>query len=111
MYHKNTLLLHLLFVSVEFFAERRIIKDGSIAIEGNKIIDVGKTDDLRKNHKADRIIDASANIVSPGMIDSHTHHYELFGRTLSFDRNLGDWLQNVTLPLIGAMTEEEQDNE
>jgi 5-methylthioadenosine/S-adenosylhomocysteine deaminase len=87
--------------------ERRIIKDGSIAIEGNKIIDIGRTDDLRKNHKADRIIDAGSSIVAPGLIDSHTHHYELFGRTLSFDRNLGDWLQNLTLPLIGAMTEED----
>ena len=38
--------------------KRRIIKNGAVAIDGNKIVDVGKTDDLIKKYKADEVIDA-----------------------------------------------------
>ena len=53
--------------------QRRIIKDGAIAIEGDKIIDVGKTDELSKKYSADTVIDARDRIVGPGFVDAHTH--------------------------------------
>jgi len=46
-----------------------IIKDGSIAIKEDKIVDIGKN--LRYN--AEKTIDASNKVVMPGFVDPHTH--------------------------------------
>ena len=46
-----------------------IIKDGSIAIKEDKIVDIGKN--LRYN--AEKTIDASKKVVMPGFVDQHTH--------------------------------------
>lgn len=50
-----------------------IIRDGAVAIKDNKIIDVGKTDELMRKYSPDIKIDASNKIVLPGFIDAHTH--------------------------------------
>ena len=47
----------------------RLIKDGVVVYEGNRIIHVGKTFDAR----ADATIDASGKLVAPGFIDTHVH--------------------------------------
>ena len=54
-------------------AQRRIIKDGSVLIEGNRIVDVGKGEALEKRYQAERVIDARNKIVMPGVIDSQVH--------------------------------------
>lgn len=48
----------------------RLIKDGVVVYEGNRIIHVGKTFDAR----ADATIDASGKLVAPGFIDTHVHY-------------------------------------
>jgi len=35
--------------------ERRVIKNGSIAVEDNKIVELGEADDMKKKYKTDRI--------------------------------------------------------
>ena len=62
--------------------ELGIIKNGMIAINNQKIIDVGS--DL--NYKAKKIIDATGNIVVPGFVDPHTHL--IFGGSREFEL---DW--------------------
>lgn len=47
----------------------RILTDGVIVVEGNEIVHVGKTFD----GQVDRTIDARGAIVTPGMINTHTH--------------------------------------
>lgn len=49
-------------------AQRRILK-GDVVIDGEKIVSVGPT----YNGTADREIDASGDIVIPGMVNTHTH--------------------------------------
>lgn len=51
------------------------IRDGAIAIAGERIIAVGTTADVNAAVDAAnaRIIDASGKIVAPGFVDSHTH--------------------------------------
>ena len=53
--------------------ERRIIKDGSVAVDGNKITEVGEDQVLRKKYKADKVIEAKGRLVLPGFINAHTH--------------------------------------
>ena len=49
-------------------AQRRILR-GDVVIDGDNIVSVGD----RYNGTADREIDASGDIVMPGMINTHTH--------------------------------------
>jgi len=53
-----------------------IIRNGAIAIKGEKIIWVGRTEELPKEfglNLEDQEIDATGKVVIPGLIDSHTH--------------------------------------
>jgi len=47
-------------------ASRRIIRDGAVVVEGDKIVEVGKTSDLKKKFTVDIEIDAAKKIVMPG---------------------------------------------
>lgn len=47
-----------------------IIKDGAVAIKGEKIVAVGKTDDIDGSGD---VIDATGKVVMPGFVDPHTH--------------------------------------
>ncbi len=57
--------------------ELAIINNGALAIKGDKIIFVGKTEDLEKQVKIDpkktKKIDAKGKLVSPGFVDPHVH--------------------------------------
>ncbi|TET71697.1 amidohydrolase, partial [Candidatus Bathyarchaeota archaeon] len=51
-----------------------MIEDGAVAIEGNEIVAVGKTDELKKEHSgAERVFDATGKAVLPGFVDAHVH--------------------------------------
>lgn len=50
-----------------------LIEDGAIAIADKKIVSVGKTDDIRSKYNADEVIHAYGKVVTPGLIDCHTH--------------------------------------
>ena len=52
--------------------ERRIIRNGSLVIRGQNIIQVGKTDDMT-DVQADRVIDAKDMVVTPGFVNGHMH--------------------------------------
>src|SRR6516162_10993540 len=52
--------------------QRRIIRDGSIVIEGSRIMHVGKALDLAAV-ATERIIDARAMVVTPGFFNGHMH--------------------------------------
>ncbi|MFH1179974.1 MAG: amidohydrolase family protein, partial [Candidatus Bathyarchaeota archaeon] len=61
---------------------RRIIEDGAVAIEGNKIIETGKTEELVKKHQSDTVIDATRMVIMPGLMDGHAHAGHSLLRTL-----------------------------
>lgn len=51
------------------------VLEGSIAIEDGRIVGVGKTDEILKQHRAEEVIDAQGRIVTPGFVCAHTHLY------------------------------------
>ena len=53
--------------------QRQIIEDGAVAVEKDRIVDVGRSADLAARHTARRTIDASGKAVLPGLIDGHAH--------------------------------------
>jgi len=50
-----------------------VLTDGAIAVEGNRIVAVGATSEVSRDHKADRVIDARGSAVLPGIVNVHTH--------------------------------------
>ncbi len=86
--------------------ERRIIKDGGIVIEGNRIVKVGKREDLDKDylHHTDIVIDASRKIVMPGLIDLHVHMAQAMIRGMAQYVRLIPWLKDYVWPLQGHYT-------
>ena len=47
--------------------QRRIIEDGAVAIERDRIVEVGPTDEVRARHRAAHVIDAGGKAVLPGL--------------------------------------------
>jgi 5-methylthioadenosine/S-adenosylhomocysteine deaminase len=59
---------------------RRILSDHSILIQDGEFREIGKTNDISRDWKADEIIDAKGGIVMPGLICTHTHLYGMLLR-------------------------------
>ncbi len=54
--------------------KRRILKDGYVAIEKGRIVDLGRSGRIKAEYKsAEEVIDASGKAVLPGLISGHTH--------------------------------------
>ena len=87
--------------------QRRIIRDASVLIEGQRIAQVGKAADLEEAD-ADRVIDASEMVVTPGFINGHMHISYAHATRGIFPDDLGpEYLPNV-FRLQGAMSDEEE---
>lgn len=53
--------------------DKKIFKDGAVAIKGDRIVEVGKAEDLNRKYKADTEIDAKGRLVIPGFVNVHHH--------------------------------------
>lgn len=62
--------------------DRRIIRDGAIAITGNKIVAIGKTRELAPRYPHAEVIDARGKLALPGIFDTHIHNAQQLGRGL-----------------------------
>lgn len=52
---------------------RDIIRDGAVAVRGNKIVAVGKASKLEQDYIAKETIGGDRFVVTPGMVNSHIH--------------------------------------
>ncbi|MHA1839144.1 MAG: amidohydrolase family protein [Candidatus Ranarchaeia archaeon] len=89
--------------------QRRIYEKGAIAIDGNRIEAVGKSDDIVKKHgpDADEIIDVQGKAVLPGFINTHSHLFQTFMRSLGDDMEILDWWPHTVLPMALVMETED----
>ena len=87
--------------------DRRIIRDGSILVRGQRIIEIGKAADLEAV-EADQVIDASEMVITPGFVNGHMHISYAHATRGIFPDDLGPaYLSNV-FTLQEAMTDEEE---
>ncbi len=52
---------------------RDIIHRGSVAVRGDRIVEVGKTADLERRYKPARRVGGDRYVVTPGLINTHIH--------------------------------------
>jgi 5-methylthioadenosine/S-adenosylhomocysteine deaminase len=89
-------------------ASRRIIEDGALLIEGQRIARLGKTAEL-EGVPAQLVIDAHHMVVTPGFINNHMHisYAHAVRGIFPDDLNPMVYLANV-FALQGAMNEEDE---
>ena len=89
----NILLSNGTIVTVD--RERRIIENGALAIEGDRIVDIGTTEELAPRHTDKTVIDCRGKLIIPGLIDAHGHAGHALIRSIAADTN-ALWMKIVT---------------
>lgn len=85
-------------------SERDILYNASLAIAGGIVQAVGDTAKMRKEWQVDEVVDCSAMLVMPGLINAHTHAAMTFARGFADDLPLMKWLQNAIFPMEARLT-------
>ena len=80
------------------------IKDGAIIIENGRIIDIGKSHELKQKYPRYEKINAKGKVVIPGIINTHQHAAMSLLRGYADDYPLKQWLENWIWPLEKHMT-------
>jgi len=89
--------------------EHLVIENGAVAVDGERIVDVGSTKDVEARQRADIVVEARGKIVLPGIVCAHTHLYGalLRGAPLKI-KPPGDFIEalhRVWWPCDEALTE------
>ncbi|HEX8473965.1 MAG TPA: amidohydrolase family protein [Pyrinomonadaceae bacterium] len=86
---------------------RRIIEDGAVAINGGRIVEVGRASEIERRYAASQIINAGGRVVMPGLINAHTHIPMTLFRGLGGDTDLNEWLTKYIFPAEAKNVTEE----
>lgn len=88
-------------------ATRRVIENGAVVISGGRIKAVGSRAELESKYTASETIDATGNVVIPGLINGHTHVPMTLFRGLADDLDLQEWLTKYIFPAEAKNVTEE----
>lgn len=101
----TTLLIRNARLLVTMDDDRREIANGGVFVRDNAIEAVGPSDELPTT--ADEVIDASDQVVIPGLVNTHHHMYQSLTRAIrpAQDRELFGWLQTL-YPIWAGLTPE-----
>ncbi|MEM1550925.1 MAG: amidohydrolase, partial [Candidatus Bathyarchaeia archaeon] len=90
--------------TVVTMGEDGIIRDGAVVIESDTIIDLGKSDEIRRKYPRYETINAAGKVVMPGLINAHQHAAMSLLRGYADDYPLKEWLEKWVWPLERHMT-------
>jgi len=76
----------------------RMLNPGSVAIDGADIVAVDTRDNIRRQFRGRETIDATGQVVMPGLINTHTHAPMVLFRGLADDLALEEWLTKYIFP-------------
>jgi 5-methylthioadenosine/S-adenosylhomocysteine deaminase len=71
----------------------QLIWHGAVAVSDARIVAVGDDKDLRRRFEPQRVIDATEQLVMPGLINTHMHLFGAFARGLVNDLSFTPWIQ------------------
>jgi 5-methylthioadenosine/S-adenosylhomocysteine deaminase len=86
---------------------RRVIRDGAVAVGGDRIVAVGPAPEVRERYDAPRTLGGDRRIVLPGLIDCHNH----LAQALVREYALEDYpnIYRVYIPCEMAMDQHDAD--
>jgi 5-methylthioadenosine/S-adenosylhomocysteine deaminase len=79
--------------------ERRILRKGGLAIEGDTILRVGQVDELAAAYPQAGCLDLGNRLIMPGLVNAHTHVPMALLRGLADDLRLDVWLLGYIMPV------------
>lgn len=85
----------------------RIIKDGSIVVEDDQIVFIGKRDEARRKFHSDTVIRAERHVVVPGLVNAHNHLFQSILKNIGIDMELVSWLRTSIHPTLASFREED----
>ena len=77
---------------------RRVIANGAVAIDGSDVVGVDAAAAIQQQFRGRETIDASGQVVLPGLINTHTHAPMVLFRGLADDLALMEWLTKYIFP-------------
>jgi len=83
------------------------ITDEEVWVDGNKISYIGPERTDMQSTEFEREIDLNGNLLMPSFKNAHTHSAMSFGRSLSDDMPLQEWLYNKIFPIEAKLTGED----
>ena len=82
---------------------RRVIRDAAIAIDGGKIVAVGKSADVAARCPARKSVDGRDTVATPGFVDCHLHSSFQLSRGLADEANAQSFLFERMYPYEAAL--------
>jgi 5-methylthioadenosine/S-adenosylhomocysteine deaminase len=79
-------------------AQRRVIENGAVAIQADRIVEVGPRAEIDAKYSALNRIEQPTAILAPGLINTHTHAAMSLFRGVADDLKLQDWLEQFIFP-------------
>ncbi len=86
---------------------RQVIENGGIAIRNGRILAVGPRSQIESRYTARRKIIATGKLITPGLINGHTHIPMVLFRGLADDLDLQEWLTKYIFPAEAKNVTEE----
>lgn len=86
---------------------RRVIADGGIAVAGGRIVGVGPRAEIERAYTSRQRIIATGKVITPGLINGHTHVPMVLFRGLADDLDLQEWLTKYIFPAEAKNVTEE----
>jgi 5-methylthioadenosine/S-adenosylhomocysteine deaminase len=88
-------------------AQRRLIENGAVAIRGDQIVDVGPRAAIDAAYQPKQRLDRPNAIMTPGLINTHTHAAMSLFRGIADDLRLQDWLDKYIFPAEAKNVDQE----
>jgi 5-methylthioadenosine/S-adenosylhomocysteine deaminase len=76
----------------------RVLSPGALAIDGRDIVGIDTPDAIGSRFSARETVDASGQVVLPGLVNTHTHAPMVLYRGLADDLALKEWLEKYIFP-------------
>jgi 5-methylthioadenosine/S-adenosylhomocysteine deaminase len=86
---------------------RRVIEDGGIAVSKGRIVAIGPRADVESRYTSRQKVNAAGKVITPGLINGHTHVPMVLFRGLADDLDLQEWLTKYIFPAEAKNVTEE----
>jgi 5-methylthioadenosine/S-adenosylhomocysteine deaminase len=86
---------------------RRVLDDGGIAVSQGRVVAVGSRAEIEARYTSRQKVDARGKVITPGLINGHTHVPMVLFRGLADDLDLQEWLTKYIFPAEAKNVTEE----
>ena len=77
---------------------RQVIDDGGIAVRAGRIVAIGSRAQIEAGYTSRQRVNATGKLITPGLINGHTHIPMVLFRGLADDLDLQEWLTKYIFP-------------